>query len=353
MLQISADFLALTSEAAVLVHRGKISFANSAARAVLGEGCLGKSVGAVFGTDIACTQASSFIGEVPIQGVYYIVRVTKIDNMESIFFSRPETKLDLLSDAFVYSFRSSLMSLGISMEVSRVRAEENGDKEMLAQVAEMSRNYYKLHRIISNAAVIRGMDDGTLYFGVQRFDLRYMLQRLVDTLGVLADVPELRMAPGGPVYVSADPALIEQLMLNLLSNCFTHAIGCTRVSINLIDCVDRVMISVDDDGCGIPADKLHGVFDRFRHGYEMSAMGCGAGFGLTVVRAIAQLHGGALLLESREGRGTTARVSIGKTIADTGKLSSGGLEYEPNMSDILIGMADCLPSEKFSERFSD
>lgn len=60
MLMISADVLALSSEAAVLVRSGRIQFANSAAKAILGEGCVGSAVKSVFGVEIAEAQAASF-----------------------------------------------------------------------------------------------------------------------------------------------------------------------------------------------------------------------------------------------------------------------------------------------------
>ena len=56
---ISADVLALSSEAAVLVRSGRIQFANSAAKAILGEGCVGSTVKNVFGVEIAEAQAAS------------------------------------------------------------------------------------------------------------------------------------------------------------------------------------------------------------------------------------------------------------------------------------------------------
>ena len=76
MLMISADVLALSSEAAVLVRSGRIQFANSAAKAILGEGCVGSTVKSVFGVEIAEAQAASFVGDLPIGGVRYIIRVT-------------------------------------------------------------------------------------------------------------------------------------------------------------------------------------------------------------------------------------------------------------------------------------
>ena len=77
MLMISADVLALSSEAAVLVRSGRIQFANSAAKAILGEGCVGSTVKSVFGVEIAEAQAASFGKAEQIQCVLPNVQMGK------------------------------------------------------------------------------------------------------------------------------------------------------------------------------------------------------------------------------------------------------------------------------------
>lgn len=352
MFQISADFLALSSEAAILVQRGKLSYANAAACKLLGEDCVGKSVQSVFDAEIAEAQASSFIGEAAVQGKRYILRSAKSDGVEAIFLSRPEIRPDLLSDAFVYSIRSALMNMGVSVEMARLKAEELEDAALLSQIAAMNQSYLRLSRLVSNVSVIRKTIEGGLYTNLQQFDLSQMAERLTESLKLLFPQPELRVTSSGEMRVTADMQLMEQLFSNLISNCVVHAHGCTRVSINLLDCGDRVMISVDDDGCGIPPEELYTVFDRYRHGFSISDIGGGAGLGLSVVRTVAQFHGGTMLLESRLGKGTVVRVSVLKG-SSYPKLRSEQTEYQPKMSRIQTNMADCLPISRFSERFSD
>lgn len=353
MIQISADFLTLTSEAAVLIQHGKISFANSAACDIIGNNCVGKSVQALFEADIAYCQAPSFIGDVPICGKHYIVRVTRIDGVSAIFFSRSDAQLDLLCDAFIYSLRSSLMSFGICMEMTRLKAEELHDEALLSQVASLSLSFFKIQRVVSNATVIRGLADHTLFFGAQEINLGHMFERLTDALRLITPSPEVRLSVPDNIVINADPSLLEQMMLNLISNCLVHAKGCTRVSINVMDLGEKVMISVDDDGCGIAPEELHSVFDRFRHNSGIASMSNGTGLGLTVARMIAQLHGGTLLLESRVGKGTTVRASISKHPVYTSSLHTGHFEYSPKYSDIKVGIADSLTLDSFSEGNSD
>ena len=352
MLHISAEFLSLSGEPAVLVKQDRIVFINSAAESILGSGCIGRSPGMVFGAALAGTNCTSFICDIMIDGVCYIARVASADNMKAIFFSRREFPAALLSDAFVYSIRNRLMSFAVAADIARQRAETLGDEEMLVNIAAMTQEYFRARRSVSNISIIRGVHDKSIYPSVSRFDLREMLSGLVEILSSMVNDVAISLSDGPPISVTGDSALIEQLVLNLISNAITHAQGRTHIVVGIRETGSHAIISVSDDGCGIPPDKLHLVFDRYRHGYDMSNIGAGAGFGLTVARSIAQLHGGTLLLESRQGVGTTVRVSISH---ECGFAAFGepGTMWTPSISPVHIGLADCLDTKYFSEKFTD
>ena len=109
---------------------------------------------------------------------------------------------------------------------------------------------------------------------------------------------------------------------------------------------------MDDNGCGIPANQLYSVFDRYCHNFGLQDINRGAGLGLSAARIIAELHGGTLMLESREAQGTAVRASF-STDASFAKLQSNEYVYDKNMDILLTGLANCLPPEAFSEIFSD
>ena len=138
------------------------------------------------------------------------------------------------------------------------------------------------------------------------------------------------------------------LVMNLLSNALLHARGCTRIVLSLHETRDQAVLSVDDDGCGISPGGLRTVFDRYRHGFDLSGMANGAGLGLTAVREIARVHGGTLLLESREGSGTAVRVSLSRKLSPLVSVQDAGPAWERSYNSILTGLADCLPLSAFS-----
>ena len=97
---------------------------------------------------------------------------------------------------------------------------------------------------------------------------------------------------------------------------------------------------------------LGSVFDRYCHGFDMGSMLYGAGLGLTVARSAAHLHGGTLLLESRQGKGTTVRVSLSRHLSCPG-LRSPRENWESNIHSILTALADCLPDSCYTEKYMD
>jgi signal transduction histidine kinase len=95
--------------------------------------------------------------------------------------------------------------------------------------------------------------------------------------------------------VAADPALIDQLLWNLLDNAVKFTPGPGRVSVSVVAAGDDARITIRDTGPGIPADDVARIFERFYRAdtARSSADGAwGTGLGLSIVRAIAEVHGG-------------------------------------------------------------
>ena len=353
MNQLSANILSLSTEAAVLVEKNRISFVNAAAAALLGPDCEGKSVKDVFGQDIAGIQASSFIGDVPIRGKHCIVRVSKLDFGQIIFLSPAGTEPVFLNDALIYSANSTLSTINMAVEAGVVHAEALGDNVLLTGFRSLSRSCYSLTRLITNAGIVRSIADGSLSYEFRQTNLSLLYGSLLDTIHILYPKAVFALDLGKDITAPVDCNLAMQLLFNLVSNCLMHAEGCSKISISLMESGDNVVLSVSDNGRGIPPEELHGIFDRYKHSFGAVQMGKGPGLGLSVVRGAAEIHGGTLLVESRLNQGTCVRVSFSKRTDEHISLQAPVESYFGQMRSILIGLADCLPAECFSEKFKD
>ena len=348
MEQSLSDILALSGEPALLVKLGKITFLNAGARRILGE-CTGESAEERLGLDLRVTPARAFLADTRIDGQSYILRVNRVAEGRLVFLMKQAEAPLILNDAFLYTLRSNLMTLGLALDKLRPAAEDLRSAEILADLTALTASYYKLMRLSDNASLVRDMFEQRAAAVPSELDMSLLCHAVLDAVETC--FPErsfVRDIPGG-IRLNADARLIRQLLFNLISNALTHA-GASILRLGLSETEESVVITFADNGDGIPAEELATVFGRYRGGFDPRELGGGVGLGLTACRAVTQLHGGTLLLESRPDQGTAIHASFSKrTAAD--KL--GMSDELCSMRELLLGLADCLPLEYFEEKYLD
>ncbi|MEF9887041.1 HAMP domain-containing sensor histidine kinase [Streptomyces sp. P9-A4] len=108
--------------------------------------------------------------------------------------------------------------------------------------------------------------------------------------------------PEEPVHVTGDGDRLHQVLGNLLANAGGHTPAGTRVTVGLAADAEGVVLTVTDDGPGIPAELLPGVFDRFTRGDSSRSRATGStGLGLAIVDAVTRAHDGRATVTSRPG----------------------------------------------------
>ena len=351
MLQISAQMLAMSSEYAVIEKNGKIVYANSGAQSLLGSNCEGRSIAAVLGEELAGIQAPSFIGNFSIGGNHHIVRACTIDGMRVFFFSESEDKPELLNEAFLFSLRSCLMNLNVS--ISLLHSRDDISPELAEQLSHLCHESFKISRTISNLSTIHSLSEKSLVMTPMQMDVSAHIRDIVDSTRILAPQIDFSFSAPGPIMLNTDPSLLDILTLNLISNCISHGKGLSRINVVLSRIKDKMILRVDDNGCGVASHRLHNVFDCYRHKSAMGELDNGTGLGLTAARLIASAHGGTILLESRENQGTSVCVSLGDINRSYASLGQSNSVYEKSMSTLLTGLANCLPSELYTEKYID
>jgi two-component system heavy metal sensor histidine kinase CusS len=139
------------------------------------------------------------------------------------------------------------------------------------------------------------------------FDARAAVEKIATFYQTVADDHHVTISCSGDGQIYADPDLFERALGNLLDNAlrFTAEHGSIRVAISKHNSDFEVRVS--DNGCGIAAEHLPRVFDRF-YRVESSRSSDGAGLGLALVKSIVELHGGSAAIESNVGRGTTVKM---------------------------------------------
>jgi signal transduction histidine kinase/HAMP domain-containing protein len=111
--------------------------------------------------------------------------------------------------------------------------------------------------------------------------------------------------------VSVEPDRVMQVLVNLLTNATEYCPENSTIKVTASAVGSEVEVAVLDDGPGIPAEQLDHVFDRFTRGEAgLTQRVGGTGLGLAIAKSLIELHGGAIGVTSKEGKGTTFRIVL-------------------------------------------
>jgi len=146
-------------------------------------------------------------------------------------------------------------------------------------------------------------------------DLRETVEGAVQSVRSLAEECEINIdvnLPDRPLSAVGDPTRLEQIQANLLTNAIKYSPAGERVTLELLRDDAAAVIRVSDNGAGIAPELLDGIFDAFVQVNETldRAQG-GMGVGLTLVRQLAEMHGGTVVARSEGlGRGSEFEVRL-------------------------------------------
>ena len=341
----------------IVSRRGKILFMNSEAIALAGADHTGKPVDMLMPSHISNNQANQFVTTAFVGKRSCIVRVSVVEGYKIFVLSYHDASIGEFSAVFS-SLKSSMSNIKFSSACISVLAENEGNEKLLEYVCSLNRSYYRIKRTIENYNTLSGLADHTLPFCPEPIDITELCRSTIDTLNTLMDKQDVRINFNAEPHtrIIADRVLIRQLLLNLISNSLNHSRRNGRISISLLRTDANLIIGVDDDGTGIPPEELPRVFDRYRYGVNLSRPQ-GSGMGLAVVRGIAELHKGTIIVESRGAdMGTSVRVMLSYDIQapNSKTFAMPSADYEDHsMRSILTGLSDCLNAECYSEILED
>ncbi len=199
----------------------------------------------------------------------------------------------------------------------------NGLDETTARrgLETIERNAQAQAHLVEDILDVSRVIAGKLRLNVAPVDLSAVVGAAIDSVQLAAESKGIRLEvtfDSAARQVSGDAGRLQQVVWNLLANAikFTDAGG--AVCVRLRRAGRSVEVSVSDDGCGIDADFLPYIFDRFRQADATTTRRHGGlGLGLAIVRHLVELHGGTVRAES-EGTGKGSTFTIRLPLADEG-----------------------------------
>jgi PAS domain S-box-containing protein len=206
-----------------------------------------------------------------------------------------------------HELRNPLAPMSNMLEVVK-RAE--GDQQLLKQAHDtIERQLDQMVRLVDDLLDLSRITHDRLELRRTEVELSEVIQQAVEAARPLIDAAGHNLTidlPDEPIYLNADRTRLAQVFGNLLNNSckYTKPNGTISLSAKRLD--SEVLVTVRDDGAGIPQDKLDRIFDMFMQ-VDRSAerSQSGLGIGLTLVKRLTEMHGGSIeAISGGEGKGS-------------------------------------------------
>lgn len=191
-------------------------------------------------------------------------------------------------------------------------------------IGMMRQNCYRILRLIDNLIDITKIDSGHFQINEVNCNIIRLIENVALSVAQFVNDKGLTLIFDTNVeekIIACDPEKIERIILNLLSNAvkFTEPGG--TINFNIEDTGDYICIIVKDNGRGIPDEKINHIFDRFVQVDKSLARNHeGSGIGLSIVKALVELHGGSVKAFSQLGKGSEFVIELPVKILERDQL---------------------------------
>ncbi|MGV3577449.1 DUF4118 domain-containing protein [Brevundimonas sp.] len=187
--------------------------------------------------------------------------------------------------------------------------------DLLASIREEAE---RLNRYVGDLLDMTRLEGGGLNVKADWTDVRDVLNAAAERVGRrLGERKLTRDFPAELSLVMLDQALLEQAVVNILENAIAYSPDGSTVELAAYEDRQSVVISIEDEGRGIPTEALEQVFDKFRRMEEPSDRSQGAGLGLAIAKGFVEAMNGRIAAASpiHDDRGTRILISLPKAIA--------------------------------------
>lgn len=182
------------------------------------------------------------------------------------------------------------------------------DKDKSKYLKMMQQNCFRLLRLVNNIIDITKIDANYYEIKLQNYDIVKLIREITQSVAEYAVSKSVAITFESHLdekIMACDPDAIERIILNLLSNAikFTPTGGNIWVKVNENN--QRLIISVKDNGIGIPLHKQKAIFDRFQQvDRSLTRQSEGSGIGLSLVKALVEKHNGDITVNSQLDQGS-------------------------------------------------
>ena len=217
---------------------------------------------------------------------------------------------DLIAE-FVHELRTPLASLSTATYLLLCPEMAREQQEQI--VSNIHNETLRLNALASSFLDLARLESGRVQFRKSTFNVMDLLQECCDAMSSKAEEDHIQIKviePEATALLEADRDKIKQVMINLLSNAIKYNRKNGSIILKTEIQEQKMIISVQDTGVGIPEDALGHLFEKFYRVRENESKAAGTGLGLSICKQIVQGHGGTIEIKSKLGIGTNILVGL-------------------------------------------
>ncbi|MFE0152472.1 sensor histidine kinase [Nonomuraea sp. NPDC059007] len=210
-----------------------------------------------------------------------------------------------------HELRTPLAAMSAVTEVLDADASGGGLAPLTAEALHLvSDETRRLTRLVEDLIEVSRFDAGAAVLHLDEVDLGELI---TNTLALRHWQERVRTEIPAGLRARLDPRRVDVILANLVGNALRHGGAAVPVLVRVRADADRLVVTVSDDGPGIPAGLLPHVFDRFTKGDAARARTEGSGLGLAIAAENARLHGGTLTAANHAGGGAVLTLTLPAT----------------------------------------
>ncbi|MGM9516760.1 DUF4118 domain-containing protein [Roseateles sp. DB2] len=232
-----------------------------------------------------------------------------------------------LLSALSHDLRTPLAVLyGLSQTLETLPGLPAQARELSLTLQQQSR---RVGAMVNNLLDMARLESGSLQLNRQWQPLEEVVGTSLQILGdsLAQHRLQMRLPPGLPL-LHLDAALMERVLCNLLENAVKYTPAGCQIALSAVAEPDQVVLSVDDDGPGLPAGREEQLFNKFSRGEKESSTP-GVGLGLAICRAIVDAHGGRIWAERSPLGGAAFKIALPRGTPPSLEAMEAELPQEP------------------------
>jgi signal transduction histidine kinase len=205
---------------------------------------------------------------------------------------------------------TSIVGFALTLQRRATDLDPSTQREIAERIQQQS---LKLERLLGGLLDVDRLARGVLETRREPTDVGLLTRRVVEE----ADVQERTVRIHADSFkANVDPSKVERILETLLTNAARHTPPGTTIDVRASMTDDGLLLVVEDDGPGIPAEYREAIFQPFVQGLQQAPHAPGAGVGLALVAGFAELHGGRAWVESSQGGGASFKVLLASDALD-------------------------------------